>query len=116
MMKRKILMLSSVLLFGATSVFAQGGSGHLGNGGGEDVQFKSISQQISAWMLKGMSDNKLETKLGLSNITSSQLYYRYLQAVNQLADKVVLIMTKFVFGSNLRICKNDPLIGVIPVT
>lgn len=83
------------------------------NGGGQDVAFKRIRNEISNWIVKNAEIGKLESKLRLKGISGVELKDRLLAAVEGVGDKILFNHEKIVFRDeeagkeNVRVCKNE---------
>jgi hypothetical protein len=83
------------------------------NGGGQDVAFKRIRNEISNWIVKNAEIGKLESKLRLQVISGPELRTRYLKAVEAVGEKILFNHEKIVFRDeetgqeNVRVCKNE---------
>jgi hypothetical protein len=92
------------LIPNATAGLSEGS--HVG-GGGEDIVFKNIRDEVGPWLFKNQQIGKLEEKLSLTSVSGADLWSRFTTAVTEVGDKIVFNNDEIKFGENVRICKND---------
>ena len=101
-------MIITFLLSSPLTGFAQGTETH---GGGEDGVFKSIRNEIGAWVEKNQQLHQLREKLGLEGITEKDFEHAYHQAVSAVGEKIIFNHEEISFTDekgikNIRVCKN----------
>lgn len=97
--------IGTMALLGALSVNPVLAQEHVGNGGGEDVEFHKITSEIQIWMKKNQEQGKLDAKLQLSAVGGTKLYLDFNEAVNsttlKFQDQAVMV------NGQSRVCGND---------
>ena len=84
------------------------GNGHeTSGGGGEDILFKSVRDEIGGWLQKNLHLGTLENKLSLTSIKGEDLVNSYEAWVKSVGNKIVFNHDEIRFGQNVRICKNN---------
>ncbi len=103
MKTRKVAELFTVgMMMFAVPAFAQE---HVGNGGGEDVEFHKITSEIQSWMKANLDLGKLDEKLQLNGVSGLKLNADLSEAVNsttlKFQDEPVMV------AGQSRVCGND---------
>lgn len=112
-MKTPFKMNSLVLLIFTLAAIPSYAQHETGNGGGEEVEFVAIADEVQTWLADSLKDGTLAEKLKLDEvridgkeITAQEVYDKYAQARKDVGVRLKFSKNHISFNENDRICSN----------
>ncbi len=98
----ELIAIALLMNLTSTSVLAQG---HVGNGGGEDIEFHKMTSDIQTWVQANLKSGELEKKLSLTPGSAKNFSDQLKKAVD--SAQVKFQDEDIIVSGQLRVCGND---------
>ncbi len=107
----KMIKLAFGLAFLSTlsgvAAHAQGGSGSVGGGGGDEIEFVYMGNAIKQWLKTENLNHTLGEKLGMSDQAAGELTSKYEKAMQQVANRLAFSNEAIMVEGLPRVCKRE---------